>query len=186
MSQRRSVRTVSSNALSPGVIGYAMPSFSFSSRVEIGHGLHDPRGGHERALLTVHELRERLRLLMVTQVHLLLVGELVPECRAEDRDEAVVDLLRILGIEVLRPVDARGGVPLLLLALVVERQERGALVFVLPGERCLGLTRERPAGLVHGQLVTVHGRHGGPPEGSRKSTTSRTSTSQLTLSRRTP
>src|SRR5207248_10924462 len=119
-------------------------------------------------------------------VQLLVGGEVGPECRAAGRDEAVVGLLRILGVEVLRPVEAGGGVPLLLVALVVERQERGALVFVLPGEGRLGLIRERAAGLVHGQLVAVHGRHGGPPEGSRKSTTSRTSTSQLTLSRRTP
>jgi len=102
------------------------------------------------ALLAVHELREGLRLLVVAQVDLLLVRHLLPDRRAEDRDEPIVDLLGILGIEVLRPVDAGGRVPLLLLALVVEREQLGPLVLVLPGEGRLRLARERPAGLLHG------------------------------------
>src|SRR5438132_1543807 len=97
-------------------------------RVQIGDGLDDPGGGHQRTLLAVHELREGLRLLVVAQVDLLLVRHLVPERRAEDRDQPVVDLLGILRVEVLRPVDAGGCVPLLLLAFVVERQQPGPLV----------------------------------------------------------
>ena len=130
-------------------------------RVQIGDGLDDPGGGHQRTLLAVHELREGLRLLVVSQVDLLLVRHLVPERRAEDRDQPVVDLLGILRVEVLRPVDAGGRVPLLLLALVVERQQPGPLVLVLPGEGRLGLAGQCPAGLLHGQLIAVHGRHAG-------------------------
>ncbi len=128
--------------------------------IEVRRHLHDAGGGHERPLLTVHELRERLRLLVVSQVHALLVRELLPDRRAEDRDQPVVDLLRILRIEILRPVDAHGGVPLLLLALVVEAEQPLALVLVLPGERRLRLAGQRPAGLLHGQLIPIHGRHG--------------------------
>ena len=47
----------------------------------------------------MHELRERLRLLMAPQVRALLVGQLVPDRRAEDRDQAIVDLLRVLGVD---------------------------------------------------------------------------------------
>src|SRR5687768_2510756 len=99
----------------------------------------------------------------MAELDLLLVGEAIPDGRAVDRDEAVVDLLWILGIEVDGPVDARGGIPLLLLALVVEREQLGALVLVLPREDGLRLAVERPAGLLDRQLVAVHGAHGSPP-----------------------
>jgi hypothetical protein len=62
-----------------------------------------------------------------------------------------------------RPVDARGGVPMLLLALGVEGEQRLVLVFVLPGERGFPFAVELPAGLLDGQLVPVHRRHGAPP-----------------------
>src|SRR5688572_14917273 len=96
---------------------------------------------------------------MMAELDLFLRREPVPDGRAVDRDETVVDLLGILGVEVDRPVDTRGGIPLLLLALVIEREQLGALVLVLPGEHGLGLAVERPAGLLHRELVAVHGAH---------------------------
>src|SRR5215510_3116186 len=80
-----------------------------------------------------------------------------------DGNETIVDFLGILGIEVERPVDPGRGIPLLLLALVVEREELGALVLVFPGERGRRLALERPGRLLHGELIPVHGGHAAPP-----------------------
>jgi hypothetical protein len=52
------------------------------------------------AISALHELGERLRLLVVSQVRALLRRQLLPDRRAEDRDQPVVDLLRVLGIQV--------------------------------------------------------------------------------------
>jgi hypothetical protein len=165
MSQRRSVSTTSSSDLRPGVIGDVTRLVHHLGRrvelrVEVGHRLHDAGGRHQGALLAVHELRERQRLLVVTELDPLLFREAIPERRAEDRNRAIVELLGVLGIEVDRPVDPFRGIPLLLLALVVEGQELRALVLVLPREGRLRLALQRPLGLFDGQLVPVHGRHG--------------------------
>jgi len=47
----------------------------------------------------MHDLRERLRLLRMTDVDLLVVGQPIPDARLEDGDEPVIDLLRVLGLE---------------------------------------------------------------------------------------
>jgi hypothetical protein len=70
----------------------------------------------------MHKLRYLRGLLVVTQLAALLLGHALPDMRAKDRHDAVVELHRVLGVEIQRPVDAVGGVPLLLLALGVELQ----------------------------------------------------------------
>src|SRR5215472_10205137 len=128
--------------------------------VGIGHGLHDLGGGDERALLAVHELRERLRLQMMPHPRALLVGEPLPDRGAPDLHGTVVHHHRVLGIEILRPVDAGVRVPLLLLALVVQIQELLAAVLVFPGEGGLRPSFELPLGLLDGNLVAVRRGHG--------------------------
>src|SRR5438876_2477190 len=95
----------------------------------------------------------------MTEADLLLVGQPTPDGRAVDRNEPVVDLLRVLRIEVERPIDPDRRIPLLLLALVIQGEQLGALVFVFPGERGLSLTLESPPGLLDGQLIAVHRGH---------------------------
>ena len=76
------------------------------------------------AELTAGELGELLGLQMPPEVGALRRCHPVPDVGAEDRDLLVGKLLGILGIEVERPVDARVAVPLPLLALLVEAQQR--------------------------------------------------------------
>src|SRR5712691_4829369 len=97
----------------------------------------------------------------MTDAHLFLVGQPTPDGRAVDRDESVVDLLRILRIEVERPIDPDRRIPLLLLALVIQGEQLGAPVFVFPGERGLSLALEGPPGLLDRQLIAVHRGHAG-------------------------
>src|SRR6266571_3651645 len=97
----------------------------------------------------------------MTEADLLLVGQPPPDGRAVDRNEPVVDLLRVLRIEVERPIDPDRRIPLLLLALVIQGEQLGALVFVFPGERGLSLALESPPGLLDGQLIAIHRGHAG-------------------------
>ncbi len=127
--------------------------------VEIGHGLHDLGGGDQRALLAMHELRDRRGLLVMADLDLLLVGQPAPDLGAEDRDGTVIELHRVLGIELLRPVDAQRGVPLLLLALVVELQQRLAPVIIFPGEAGLDGALELPLRQLDWQRIAIHRRH---------------------------
>ena len=179
MSQRLSLSPVSSSDLSAGRdgigelellvqqarIGLDMPRLvhhlgrGVELAVEIGHGLHDLGGGDQRALLAMHELRDRRGLLVVADLDLLLVGQPVPDIGAEDRDGTVVELHRVLGIEILRPVDAQRRVPLLLLALVVELQQRLAPVIIFPGEAGLDGALELPLRQLDWQRIAIHRRH---------------------------
>src|SRR5712691_10209021 len=95
----------------------------------------------------------------MTDADLLLVGQPTPDGRAVDRNEPVVDLLRVLRIEVERPIDPDRRIPLLLLSLVIQGEQFRALVFVFPGERGLSLALEGPPGLLDGQLIAVHRGH---------------------------
>src|SRR5216684_5560304 len=101
----------------------------------------------------MHELRERLRLLMMTDLDLLVVGQPIPDARLEDGDEPVIDLLRVLRLELERPIDPDGRVPSLFLPLVIERQQLRALILVLPGERSLGCAIKGPPSLGNRQLI---------------------------------
>src|SRR3989454_5854011 len=95
----------------------------------------------------------------MTDADLLLVGQPTPDGRAVDRNEPVVDLLWVLRIEFERPIDPDRRIPLLLLALVIQGEQLGALVFVFPGERGLSLALESPPGLLDRQLIAVHRGH---------------------------
>src|SRR5207244_12566645 len=94
--------------------------------------------------LAVQELRELPGLEVAPKGSPLLTRELLPHGRAEDRDRLVGQLLRVLRIEILRPVDADVGVPLELLALLVEVHERVAAVLILPAEDRLERVRHLP------------------------------------------
>src|SRR5439155_12980784 len=86
-----------------------------------------------------------------------------PHLRAEDRDRLVGQLLRVLGVEVLRPVDARVRVPLEVLRLLVEPDERVAGVLVLPAEDGVELAGNRPLELLDGDGVAAFRAHRGLP-----------------------
>jgi hypothetical protein len=123
-----------------------------------GH-LHDLCGRDQRALLTVHQLGNVPSLRVVAYVGLLFGREFLPHFRPVDRDHAIVELHRVLGIEVGAPVDPRGLVPLFLLGLAVQLQQSFPRRVVLPCEIDLALPVEAPAGLFDRQLIAVHGRH---------------------------
>src|ERR1700723_2012536 len=96
---------------------------------------------------------------MPPQFRALLAIETVPEVGAENRDALVGNLLRIFRIEILRPVDARGGVPLQVLALLVELAERVAALLVFPFENGVELAGYGPLGCIHGNRVTLFCAH---------------------------
>ena len=130
-------------------------------RIEIRDRLHDLSGRDQRALLSMHKLRYLRGLLVVAQAAALLLGHALPDMRAKDRHDAVVELHRVLGVEIQRPVDAVGGVPLLLLALGIELQQPGAVLVIFPGEGDVGVAVELPLGLLDRQGVAVTRRHQG-------------------------
>src|SRR5947199_115314 len=128
--------------------------------VDARHLLHDLGGADERPLLAVQELRELPGLEVAPEGGLLLAREPLPHGRAEDRDRLVGQLLRIFRIEVLRPVDAGVGVPLELLALLVEVHERGAALLVLPAKDGVEGVPPRPGAVLDRNGVAAVGRHG--------------------------
>jgi hypothetical protein len=128
--------------------------------VHVGHGADDLGGGDQRALLAMHELADRVALQVEAQPVLFLVGELRPDGRAIDRDGLVGEAHRIVLEQLLRPVDPRRGVPLLLLALLVELQQVGRAVIVLPVEQDLRLAVEVPLRDVDRQLIEGLRGHG--------------------------
>src|SRR6516225_2393497 len=130
--------------------------------IEVGHGLHDLGGGDQRTLLAVHELRDLRGLQVMARLAPLLPGHPAPDIGAEYWDDAVVEHHRVLGVEIERPVDPFGGVPLLLLALVVELQQRRARIVVFPSETGLALTVELPFCLLDRQRIAIHRRHRAP------------------------
>src|SRR5262249_39689991 len=67
--------------------------------------------------------------------------------------------LRILGVEVLRPVDPLAGVPLQPLPLLVEAEELLPAVLVLPTERGREALVDRPLGRSDGTGITIVCRH---------------------------
>jgi len=131
--------------------------------IQLGHGLHDLGGGDQRTLLAVHELRDRRGLQVMTNPPALLLVHPVPQFRAEDVQDAVVEHHRVLGIKIERPVDPIGGVPLLLLALGIELQQRLARLVILPGKASLGVAVELLRGLLDGERIAVGRRHRVPP-----------------------
>src|SRR5579875_2593549 len=90
-------------------------------------------------------------------------GHPVPQIAAPDLDDPVVEQHRVFRVEVERPVDPLGGVPLLLLAFSVELQQRLARRVIFPGKTGLGLAVELPLGLLDWQRVAIGRRHGFGP-----------------------
>src|SRR5271169_1401443 len=88
-----------------------------------------------------------------------LSGHLVPKDGAEDVDDPVVEHHWVFRIEVLRPVDPFGRVPLLLFALGIELEQRFARLVVFPGKAGFGIAVELPLGLLDRKCVAVRRRH---------------------------
>jgi len=134
--------------------------------IKVRHGLHDLGGGDQGALRAVHELRDLRSLQVMARLAALLLGHPVPDIGAEDRDDPVVEHHRVFRVEIERPVDALGGVPLLLFSLVVKLQQTRPRIVVFPGETGLGLAVEPPLGLLDRQRIPIHRRHREPLPGT--------------------
>ena len=124
------------------------------------HVLHDARGAHQRALLSMEELRQLVDLVVVTQVDFLLLGELVPERRAVERQHSLVHLHGVFGIDRQGPVDARLGIPLHALALGIQVEQVLAARVVVPGEGGLHLAVDLPVRLLYRERIAMQGGHG--------------------------
>ena len=121
--------------------------------VDPRHGLDDARGAEQRALLAVHELRERPVLALDAELDPLLLGPLL-ERRAREVDgvaeEAAVLAARsssatLLLVDVDRPVEVGRDVPLRRLRLLVELDERRAAALVVPREDRVDVRADRRA-----------------------------------------
>src|SRR6185437_13209650 len=121
--------------------------------------LHDLGGADQRALLAVHELRNVEGLEIAPQLGDPLWRQAVPQVAAIERDGLVRQHHRVFGVEILLPVDPVRRVPLLALALLIERQQVGARLVVFPGKRGLQRRLEPPTHFADGKHVTGFGRH---------------------------
>ena len=130
--------------------------------VHVGHGGDDLGGGDQGALLAMHELRDRVGLQVAAQPRPLLLGHPAPIVRVVDRDRLVLELHRIVRVELERPVEPRAGIPLLLLALFVEVEQVGRAVVVFPVELDVGGAVELPVGDLDRQGIDTLGAHDGP------------------------
>src|SRR5262245_48142657 len=131
--------------------------------VELGlgprHRVHDLRGGEQRALLAVQELRQHPAELV--HAHALQLPQVELAGRIEHGVEGLgrKELGKLLGVDGDGPVDVGGGVPLQALALLVQVDQPLATERVVPvehGLRGLGDGFERTGG---GQRY-LHRRHG--------------------------
>ncbi len=93
-----------------------------------------------------------LRLLVVREV-------LVPHRRAVDGDGLLGHAEQVERVDLLGPVDAVHLVPLLVLALLVQRQQLVAAVVVLPGEARRSLRLDVPRRHLDGDGVQLVGAH---------------------------
>ena len=188
MSQRRSLSVCSSRFLSDSVIGIGRLELLVDQPlvrldvarlvhhlgggvelgVHVGHGVDDLGRRDQRALLAVHELADRMALQVEAQPVLLLVGHLVPEGRAVDRDGLVVHAHRVALEQLLAPVEPGAGVPLLLLALLVEVQQVGRTGIVFPVEGDLGGAIELPVRDLDRELIDLLRRHWLLPPGAER------------------
>src|SRR2546426_788049 len=100
-------------------------------RLDPGGGGRDLRGGEQRALLAMHELRERPGERLAPELADLRRGHLLPDVRVVDGDLEVGDDLR-LGVDAGRPGELVGRVPLVALRLLVEVLQLLAERLVVP------------------------------------------------------
>src|SRR5262249_44738206 len=128
--------------------------------VDARHLLHDLGGADERALLAVEELRVRPRLDVMADRRTLALRELLPDRGAVDDDRLVGKALRVLRIQVPRPVDARRGVPLGVLAVLVEPPQCVGALLVLPLEDGRERPVDLPLDLLDGTGVPIDACHG--------------------------
>ena len=127
--------------------------------VHVGHGLHDPRGHGQRALLTVQELAEQPGRQVMGQLVPLRLGQLLPLGRPVDRVQLAGHAHDVGRIHRQRPVDPLGRVPLLVLAPLVEAEQPVPPVVVLPGEPGVAGRRYVPGAGRDGRGVVVVGAH---------------------------
>src|SRR5258708_1557044 len=92
---------------------------------------------------------------MAPQVGPLLPRQPIPQVGSENRNTLVGQLLRIFRVEVLRPVDARGGIPLEIFALLVELAQRVAALLVFPLEDGVEAPMHRPFSSIHRNRVPL-------------------------------
>jgi hypothetical protein len=88
-------------------------------RVDVRDAVDELAGHHERALLAVHELAQRVRQHRVAKPAHLLGREAIPVLGAVERHDGIGDVLGF-GIDRDRPVDVGLRVPLRELGFVVE------------------------------------------------------------------
>src|SRR5207245_9809411 len=84
-------------------------------------------------------------------------AEALPGRGPVDRDDLVRRAERVVLVDLVRPVDPLRGVPLPVLALLVEVQQPVAALVVLPRERGGAAVRHVPARLLDGQGVDLCG-----------------------------
>ena len=121
--------------------------------VDVGNRLHDLRGADQRALLAVEELREVPRGGVVAELAAGLLVHRVPHRRAPDGDVLLGCLQRVGEVDLVRPVDPLLGVPLQLLALLVEVEQLVPPLVVLPVEDGDIPSGDLPAGLLNRKRV---------------------------------
>src|SRR5262249_21887449 len=109
--------------------------------VELGlgprHRVHDLRGGEQRALLSVQELRQHPAELVHAQALQLRQVELPGRIEHGVEGLGREELGKLLGVDGDGPVDVGGGVPLQALALLVQVDQRLAIERVAPVEHAL-------------------------------------------------
>jgi hypothetical protein len=132
--------------------------------VEVGDGLDDLGGADQRALLAVEELGELPGDHVVADLAPFPLAERRPGARAVDGDGLLGRQQRVVEVDLVRPVDPLGRVPLPLLALVVEAEEPVAAFVVVPVEGGGAPARQVPAGVLDGQGVDARA-HWGTPSG---------------------
>src|SRR5205085_3327334 len=112
--------------------------------------------------------REAPRFEVQADLGLAPVVELLPRRRAVDRDEVVGEAERVFEVDLLRPVNALVGVPLLILALLVQREQLVAPFVVLPVEDRRDFAgRNPPLGLLDRQRVYACAHRSGAPRDER-------------------
>src|ERR1700689_2465259 len=101
---------------------------------------------------------------MGTEIVALGLVQLVPLRRAVDGAELLADLHHVRRIDRNAPVDPLRGVPLLVLAALVQIQQPGPAVVVLPVEPDGAGRRNVPRTWLDRHGVVVVGAHGSLPE----------------------
>src|SRR6185312_6468962 len=129
--------------------------------IHVRHGLDDPcRHGH-RALLAVQELAEQPGTQLMPEFVALLLVQDLPLPRAVDRHELVRGLHDVGRVHRQIPFDPLGGVPLLVLAALVQVEQSLPAVVVLPAEAGGAGGGNVPGAGLDGDCVCVIGAHAG-------------------------